>query len=113
MTRSATCRRRPAGRLTPNAQGTGRAGGYSLHYRTLQRDGVTLLGRIAAVDGHTARFADDLDVSVQFGDQRWADLRRLLTDRLPGRGFKVPELEVPEPFRPTPVMQLDLREFGG
>ena len=102
----------PAGRLTPNAQGTGRAGGYSLHYRTLQRDGVSLIGRIAAVDGHTARFADDLGASVEFGDQRWADMRRLLTERLPRRGFKVPELEVPEPFTHTPVTELDLREFG-
>ena len=102
----------PAGRLTPNAQGTGRAGGYSLHYRTLQRDGVTLLGRIAGVDGHTARFADDLGASVEFGDQRWADMRRLLTEQLPRRGFKVPKLEVPEPFKHTPVTQLDVRDFG-
>lgn len=103
----------PAGRLTPNAQGTGRAGGYSLHYRTLQRDGVTLLGRITAVDAHTARFVDDLGASVEFGDQRWADMCRLLTEHLPRRGYKVPELEVPEPFRHTPVTELDLRGFGG
>jgi putative flavoprotein involved in K+ transport len=102
----------PAARLMPNAQGTGRAGGYSLHYRTLQRAGVTLLGRISDVDGHTARFADDLGASVAFGDARWSDMRNLLTGGLPSRGFHVPELEIPEPFTYTPITELDLRGFG-
>src|SRR5579859_3246092 len=102
----------PAGRLTPNAQGTGRAGGYTLHYRTLQRAGVTLLGRLAGVDGHTARFVDDLGASVAFGDARWSDMCRWLRDGLPPRGFRVPELETPERFSYEPVTDLDLRVFG-
>lgn len=102
----------PAGRLTPNAQGTGRAGGQTLHYRTLQSSGVTLLGRLAGVEGQKARFVDDLGASVEFGDQRWADMRRLLTDGLPRRGFVVPELERPDPFTYTAITELDLRGFG-
>lgn len=41
----------PAARLGANLQMTGRGGGHDLHYRTLQRAGVTLLGRLRGCDG--------------------------------------------------------------
>jgi putative flavoprotein involved in K+ transport len=102
----------PAERLVANAQSTGEGGGHDLHYRTLQDLGVVLLGRIAGVDGHHARFADDLAASVAFGDTRWEDARRMLRERLPAKGYRVPELPVPRPFRYTPVTDVDLRDFG-
>ena len=37
---------------------------------------VQLLGRLTCVEGHRARFADDLAESVAFGDARYADIRR-------------------------------------
>jgi putative flavoprotein involved in K+ transport len=102
----------PAARLTANLQATGRGGGHDLHYRTLQAMGVQLLGRLVAVDGSHAHFADDLAESVAFGDARYADLRNLLRDQLPGKGFPVPELPHPPPFRADPPCQLDLGDFG-
>ena len=36
----------PAARLTPNPQATGSGGGHDLHYRTLRRLGVILLGHL-------------------------------------------------------------------
>jgi putative flavoprotein involved in K+ transport len=50
----------PAARLFANIQTTGKDGGHDLHYRTLQAMGVELFGRLAGVDGHHVRFADDL-----------------------------------------------------
>jgi putative flavoprotein involved in K+ transport len=41
--------------------------------------GVQLLGRLTGVEGHHARFADDLADSVAFGDARYADIRTALT----------------------------------
>jgi hypothetical protein len=73
---------------------------------------VPLLGRIAGVDGHRARFNDDLAASVAFGDARWEDTRRMLRERLPAKGYRVPELPVPPPFRYTPITDIDLRDFG-
>jgi putative flavoprotein involved in K+ transport len=102
----------PAARLLANPQSTGHSGGHDLHYRTLQRLGVGLLGRLASVDGPRARFEDDLTTSVTFGDARWADARQMLSERLPARGYAVPELPVPSPFRHVPVKELDLRDFG-
>lgn len=50
-----------AARLGGNMQATGRDGGHDLHYRRLQRMGVSLVGHFLGAEGHRARFAADLD----------------------------------------------------
>jgi hypothetical protein len=75
----------PAARLSANIQTTGMDGGHDLHYRTLQAIGVELVGRLAGVDGHQVRFADDLTESVAWGDARYADIDQLLAAQLRGR----------------------------
>jgi putative flavoprotein involved in K+ transport len=50
----------PRARLLASMEGTGKAGGHDLHYRTLQAMGVELLGRLTGVEGHRTGFADDL-----------------------------------------------------
>src|SRR6202011_2256328 len=47
----------PLARLAANIQFTGRGGGHDLNYRILQAMGVSLLGRLQAVEGARARFA--------------------------------------------------------
>jgi putative flavoprotein involved in K+ transport len=102
----------PAARLGANVQVTGARGGHDLHYRTLQTLGVQLLGRLTDVEGHRARFADDLADSVAFGDARYADLRAMLSNQLAAQGMAVPELPDPPPFRADPPRELDLAGFG-
>jgi putative flavoprotein involved in K+ transport len=99
----------PAARLVANVQATGRGGGHDLHYRTLQAMGVQLVGRLAGVDGHLARFAGDLAESVAFGDARYAAVQRLLAEQLAGQGWPAPVLPDPPPFRADPPLALDLR----
>ena len=64
----------PAARLAANVQATGAGGGHDLHYRTLRKMGVTLLGHFLGADGRRARFAPDLGESVAWGDERNAQL---------------------------------------
>ena len=68
----------PQARLLGSMQGTGKAGGHDLHYRTLQAMGVELLGRLTGVEGHRAGFADDLVDSVAWADARYAAVGELL-----------------------------------
>jgi len=96
----------PAARLFGNVQATGHGGGHDLHYRTLRRDGVTLLGRFLGADGRRARFADDLGASVAWGDERNAQLMQLFRTVAP---LDVPP---PEPFDPAAPEELDLAGFG-
>jgi putative flavoprotein involved in K+ transport len=102
----------PAARLGANLLVSGQRGGHDLHYRTLQAMGVQLLGRLAGVEGHRAFFAGDLAESVAFGDARYGDIRRLLSEQLPTKGITVPDLPDPRPFRADPPLELDLTGFG-
>ena len=102
----------PQARLGSNLLVTGRRGGHDLHYRTLQAMGVHLLGHLAGVEDHRAYFAADLADSVAFGDARYADVRKLLTEQLPTKGITAPELPDPAPFHADPPLELDFNGFG-
>jgi hypothetical protein len=64
------------------------------------------VGRLAGVDGHQVRFADDLTESVAWGDARYADIDQLLAAQLGGRAPHWPD---PPPFRADPPVELNLR----
>ena len=102
----------PAARLGANAQMTGHGGGRDLHYRTLRKAGVTLLGRFTGVDGHTARFAPDLGESVAWGDERNAELMDSVREHAAEQGIPPPDIPEPEPFDGSAPDELDLRGFG-
>jgi putative flavoprotein involved in K+ transport len=102
----------PAARLGANLLATGRDGGHDLHLRTLRAMGVTLLGRFAGADDGRARFAPDLGASVAWGDERHADLMRLVRDFAAERGLPQPDVPEPEPFDPSAPEELDLGGFG-
>jgi putative flavoprotein involved in K+ transport len=101
-----------AARLGANLQVTGARGGHDLNYRTLQTMGVQLLGRLTGVEGHHARFADDLADSVAFGDARYAEIRATLRNQLAAKGMPVPRLPDPPLFCADPPRELDLDDFG-
>jgi putative flavoprotein involved in K+ transport len=102
----------PAARLTGNIQTTGHAGGHDLHYRVLQRIGVTLAGRLLGVDDGRAHFAPDLAASVAFGDARYNDLRKRIVELCTRRGVEAPELPDPPPFDAEAPERIDLADFG-
>jgi cation diffusion facilitator CzcD-associated flavoprotein CzcO len=102
----------PAARLGANLQATGRGGGHDLHYRTLRRMGVTLLGRLLGAEGRHARFAADLGESVAWGDQRNAKLMDAIRKLAAERGLPRPEIPEPEPFSAEAPERLDLSGFG-
>jgi putative flavoprotein involved in K+ transport len=99
-------------RLVSNVLVTGAGGGRDLHYRTLRRMGVTLLGRFVGAEGRRARFAADLGESVAWGDERNAQLMALIRRVAAERGVPRPEVSEPEPFSAEAPTELDLRGFG-
>jgi putative flavoprotein involved in K+ transport len=102
----------PAARLFGNPQATGHDGGYDLHFRTLHAAGVELLGRFAGADESTLHFADDLAASIDFGDTRWADFRKLIDARCLAQGVDAPVFETPAPLRIKTRAQLDVAAEG-
>jgi putative flavoprotein involved in K+ transport len=102
----------PAARLAANVQLTGAHGGRDLHYRTLQRSGVKLLGHFLGADGARARFAPDLAASVAAGDQGYAQLMGLVERTAAARGLPQPKIAEPEPLRVDAPESVDLRGLG-
>jgi putative flavoprotein involved in K+ transport len=106
---------RELARTEPSAQLVGRPDRRQLDLTTLQADGVHLVGRVTAADGHHVPLAGDLAESVGAAERR---LRRLLGDidrHIDANGLGH-EVLAPEPFRSvasTPAMyDLDLRAAG-
>ena len=102
----------PAARLTANPQATGSGGGHDLHYRTLRKLGVTLLGHFLGAEGRHARFAPDLNDMRGLGDQRYAELIGRVRKLVAERGLPPPEVPEPEPFSANAPDRLDLSGFG-
>jgi len=102
----------PGARLLANLQNSGGRGGHDLHYRTLQRMGVTLLGRFLGAEGTRARFAPDLGDSVAFGDQRNAQLMDGFRKAAARLGLPDPEIPPPGPIDTDAAEELDLSDFG-
>ena len=102
----------PAARLAANVQATGVGGGHDLHYRTLRKMGVSLLGHFLGADGRRARFAPDLGESVAWGDERNAQLMGLVQKLVAERGLPRPEIPEPEPFNGEAPEELNLSGFG-
>ena len=102
----------PAARLAANVQASGVGGGHDLHYRTLQKMGVTLLGHFLGAEGRHAHFAPDLGESVAWGDERNAQLMDLVRKLVAERGLPPPEIPEPEPLKTDAPEELNLTGFG-
>ena len=102
----------PSARLAGNIQATGRDGGHDLHYRTLQRMGVTLLGHFVGAEGGKARFARDLGQTIAWADERNAKVMDGF--RRAARRLGLPELDIPqaEPIDVDTPELVDLSGFG-
>jgi putative flavoprotein involved in K+ transport len=102
----------PTSRLLANPQMSGRRGGHDLHFRTLQAQGVQLLGHLIGVTDGRAYFANDLADSVAFGDARYADVCELIRKACAATSTRAPEMAPPPPFHADPPETLALAEVG-
>lgn len=99
-------------RLFANILASGHDGGHDLHLRTLHEGGVNLLGHFAGTEGRRARFLGDLGQSIEWGDQRFGQLKSLFTTFAAEQGMPAPEMPDPAPLVVDAPEQIDLRGFG-
>jgi putative flavoprotein involved in K+ transport len=102
-------------RREPSLQLVGRPDRRSLDLGSLQADGVRLVGRLAAIDGHRVRFAADLVVTVAAAERRMNQLLASIDEHIERNGLRSEVLD-PEPstaIAVTPgLRELDLRAAG-
>jgi cation diffusion facilitator CzcD-associated flavoprotein CzcO len=102
----------PSARLFANILASGHGGGHDLHLRTLHERGVHLLGHFDGAEGRHARFRTDLGPTVEWGDQRFGQLKQLFTKFTAERGLPAPEMPDPEALEADAPEQVDLSGFG-
>jgi putative flavoprotein involved in K+ transport len=103
----------PEARLFANVLATGQGGGHDLHLRTLQAQGVLLVGHFLGSTETHARFAPDLGASVAWGDERYAQFTDLVRKVVAEQGLDPPDLEDPPPFEAEAPEQVELSQLGG
>jgi putative flavoprotein involved in K+ transport len=101
----------PRRRLAGNPHLSGHGGGHEVNLRALARDGITLVGHIAGIDGRTVTFADDLSTNLAAADRFFADrFQGLIDDFIAAARVDVPPAEEPVvvDHEPRPIDRLDL-----
>ncbi len=101
----------PEARLGANPLVTGHGGGRDLNLRTLRAMGVTLTGRFLGARDGLARFAPDLAESVDWGDQRYRELMKLIQGRAGELGVSL-RIDEPGPFEADAPEAVGLSGFG-
>lgn len=86
----------PGARFAANLHATGKDGGRTLNMHQFARDGVVLLGRLAAVEGETIALMPDLAESLAFADNGSDNFKREVDEFVRVTGMDVPEA-VPDP----------------
>jgi len=105
----------PRLRFACNPHLSGHAGGHDTNLRRFAAQGVTLVGRLEAIDGEQARFAADLGTNLAFADrffdERWRGMFETVIER---SGIDAPPDDRPPQFEfePPEVTELDLAVEG-
>ena len=105
----------PRRRLAGNPHLSGHGGGHETDLRRIGRDGTTLLGRLAGIDGERVRLEPDLHVNLAAADRFFDERFRDQIDAfIVAAGMDAPPAEprVATDFEPPIIEELDLAEAG-
>jgi putative flavoprotein involved in K+ transport len=102
----------PEARLFANVLASGHGGGHDLHLRTLQARGIRLAGHFLGAEGGRIRFAEDLEATVAWGDQRYNEFADLCMATASSRKLPAPDIPPPAPFHATPLPRVGVHEIG-
>ncbi|AYG63426.1 flavin-containing monooxygenase [Rhizobium jaguaris] len=97
---------------------SGARGGYTIDFRRLAGQGMTLLGRAVSFDGAALAFSEDLAQNLARGDANYTALLDEADDYVERNGIDLPEDPearriAPEPdCVANPILSLDLRQAG-
>jgi len=104
----------PAEFTEPHPMLSGAHGGHTVSYQQLARDGVRLLGRLAAAEDGKLRFGPDLPGNMQYADAGAARFRRMVDDYVARAGIVAAQPDTDPAERPVPGLarspeSLDIR----
>lgn len=104
----------PRLRFAPNPHLSGHGGGHETNLRQLAADGMTLVGRVAGIDGRRVQFAPGLSASLDRVDAFFGERMQPLIERyiaLAGLDSPADDRQ-PVRFDPPEITELDLDAAG-
>ena len=104
----------PAVRFEPHEHLTGRDGGRTIDLRQMATDGVKLLGHMIDAKAYQARFANDLETSLDTIDNECQETLNLVDKYIAEKGIEAPHSDIkPVRWQPDSVLEtLDLEQAG-
>ena len=105
----------PKARFAGNPQLSGKAGGHSLNLHQFARDGVTLLGHITNVAGHTITLAPDLKENLAKSDGAEANFCKMVDGYIAHKRLEAPHEELTQlrdGYSAPEILELDLKAAG-
>jgi putative flavoprotein involved in K+ transport len=108
----------PAEKSACHPIGSGRRGGHDIYLRQLAQEGVTLLGRVRAVDDGCLTLAPDLKENLRKADEFAENILKQLDEAVTKMGMPLPEDQNPRgigalvPGEDDPILKLDLKAAG-
>jgi len=104
----------PRLRFAPNPHLSGHDGGHETNLRQLAASGMTLVGRVAGIDGRRVQFAPGLSISLDRADAFFGERLQPMIERyIALAGLDVPSDDrEPVLFDPPDVEELDLDAAG-
>ena len=100
----------PALRFGPEVHVSGRDGGCTISLHSFRRDGMRLLGKLAAVDGEVLQFADDLRRNMDNADRISRTIREGVDALVERNGIDAPMPTAEEIEGEPPHGQWSIRE---
>lgn len=97
---------------------SGRNGGHDIYLRRLAQEGVTLLGRVEAIDHNRLALAGDLKENLRKADEFAENILRQLDEAVAKMGMPLPEdqnfrgIGPSVPHEDDPIRGLDVRAAG-
>jgi putative flavoprotein involved in K+ transport len=104
----------PRLRFAPNPHLSGHGGGHETNLRQLAAAGMTLVGRVAGIDGRRVQFAPGLSVSLDRADAFFGERLQPMIERyIALAGLDAPpDDRQPVRFDPPEIEELDLEAAG-
>ena len=104
----------PRARFACNPQLSGHGERHDVNLRQMAANGMRLAGRLEGFEGTQARFADDLEATLQFADSFFPERFQGRCDEYAARmGLDLPRDELTHfDHRPAPITELDLAADG-
>jgi putative flavoprotein involved in K+ transport len=107
----------PAERFEAHNHVSGRDGGKTINLRRYGRNGVTLLGKVAGINGDCLYLADDLADNLNLADKTSRQLCEMLDKQIAAQGVEAPPPRVeeltPDTWQPSPTpRELSLSQAG-